>query len=245
MFPPFPSFCGALYTTLHYTSLHYTTLLYTTLHYTTLHYTTLHYTTLHYTTLHYTTLHYTTLNYTTLHYTKLHYTTLHYTTLRYTTLHYTTLHYTTLHQLSKVTLWHLSGGQYGQDIGASHAVGGKSLPAFPASLPSKIWNKSVHYYHYRLHCNMLAALLVHLQYFTQILKSIRHPSHTHPGTYSIDRVTTTTGETHWVERYKKQSKIRKEESCPATTTATVSRSGYPPWILKRGGLESSGQIPSS
>ena len=25
----------------------------------------------------------------------------------------------------------------------------------------------------------------------------------------------------------------------------LSRSGYPPWILKRGGLESSGRIPSS
>ena len=46
------------------------------------------------------------------------------------------------------------------------------------------------------------------------------------------------------------SNIRKRKYSPATTTttpatATVSRSGYPPWILKRGGLESSGRIPSS
>ena len=45
--------------------------------------------------------------------------------------------------------------------------------------------------------------------------------------------------------------IRKEKYRPATTTttpaatATLSRSGYPPWILKRGGLESYGRIPSS
>ena len=49
----------------------------------------------------------------------------------------------------------------------------------------------------------------------------------------------------------KKSNIRKGKYSPATTTtpaaatATVSRSGYPPWILKRGGLESSGRIPSS
>ena len=42
------------------------------------------------------------------------------------------------------------------------------------------------------------------------------------------------------------SNIRKEKCRPATTTPTpVSCSGYPPWILKRGGLESSGLIPSS
>ena len=43
------------------------------------------------------------------------------------------------------------------------------------------------------------------------------------------------------------SYIRKEKYLPATTpaAAAVSRSGYPPWILKRGGLESSGRIPSS
>ena len=41
------------------------------------------------------------------------------------------------------------------------------------------------------------------------------------------------------------SNIRKEKYCPATTTTPVSRSGDPPWILKRGGLESSGRIPSS
>ena len=49
------------------------------------------------------------------------------------------------------------------------------------------------------------------------------------------------------------SNIRKGKYSPATTTttpaatatATVSRSGDPPWILKRGGLESSGRIPSS
>ena len=37
--------------------------------------------------------------------------------------------------------------------------------------------------------------------------------------------------------------IRKEKCRPATTTtpATVSRSGYPPWILKWSGLESSGR----
>ena len=29
---------------------------------------------------------------------------------------------------------------------------------------------------------------------------------------------------------------------PTTTTAAVSRSGYPPWILKQGELESSGRI---
>ena len=39
--------------------------------------------------------------------------------------------------------------------------------------------------------------------------------------------------------YSILSYIRKKESCPAP--AAVSRSGYPPWILKRGGLESSGQ----
>ena len=45
-------------------------------------------------------------------------------------------------------------------------------------------------------------------------------------------------------------KIRKGKYCPATittpattATATVSRSGDPPW--KRGGLESSGRIASS
>ena len=41
-----------------------------------------------------------------------------------------------------------------------------------------------------------------------------------------------------------ESYIRKGKYRPATTTTTpappVSRSGYPPWILKRGGLESSG-----
>ena len=36
------------------------------------------------------------------------------------------------------------------------------------------------------------------------------------------------------------SYIRKEKYCTATTTTTaVSRSGYHPWILRRGGLESS------
>ena len=43
--------------------------------------------------------------------------------------------------------------------------------------------------------------------------------------------------------------IRKGKYCPAATTTTpataVSRSGYPHGILKRGGLESSGRIPSS
>ena len=52
------------------------------------------------------------------------------------------------------------------------------------------------------------------------------------------------------ERIFNISYIRKGKYRPATTTtttpaATVSRSGYPPWILKRGGLESSGRIPSS
>ena len=39
------------------------------------------------------------------------------------------------------------------------------------------------------------------------------------------------------------SYIRKGKYRPATTTpaTAVSRSGYPPWILKRGGLESSGR----
>ena len=38
-------------------------------------------------------------------------------------------------------------------------------------------------------------------------------------------------------------KIRKGKYCPTTTTTAtaVSRSGDPPWILKRAGLESSGQ----
>ena len=39
------------------------------------------------------------------------------------------------------------------------------------------------------------------------------------------------------------SNIRKGKYRPATTTTPappVSRSGYPPWILKRAGLESSG-----
>ena len=48
---------------------------------------------------------------------------------------------------------------------------------------------------------------------------------------------------------KDASYIRKEKYRPATTTpatatttaTAVSRSGYPPWILKRAGLESSGQ----
>ena len=31
------------------------------------------------------------------------------------------------------------------------------------------------------------------------------------------------------------------ESCPATTPPGPSHSGYPPWILKWGGLESYGQ----
>ena len=53
-----------------------------------------------------------------------------------------------------------------------------------------------------------------------------------------------------VVRYR-VSNIRKRKYSPATTAAAaaapapVSRSGYPPWILKRGGLESSGRIPSS
>ena len=34
----------------------------------------------------------------------------------------------------------------------------------------------------------------------------------------------------------------KKRSATTTTPATVSRSGYPPWILKLAGLESSGQI---
>ena len=38
------------------------------------------------------------------------------------------------------------------------------------------------------------------------------------------------------------SYIRKEKYRPATTPAApMSRSGYPPWILKRGGVESSGR----
>ena len=41
------------------------------------------------------------------------------------------------------------------------------------------------------------------------------------------------------------SNIRKEKCRPATTptttTSPVSRSGYPPWIQKRAGLESSGR----
>ena len=44
---------------------------------------------------------------------------------------------------------------------------------------------------------------------------------------------------------KDASYIRKEKYRPATTTpataTAVSRSGDPPWILKRGGLESSGR----
>ena len=38
-----------------------------------------------------------------------------------------------------------------------------------------------------------------------------------------------------------ESYIRKGKCRPATTPTTPSRSGYPPWILKQGGLESSGQ----
>ena len=37
------------------------------------------------------------------------------------------------------------------------------------------------------------------------------------------------------------SYIRKGKYRPATTTTTVSRLGYPPWILKWAGLESSGR----
>ena len=39
-----------------------------------------------------------------------------------------------------------------------------------------------------------------------------------------------------------QSNIRHDDF---RASVRVSRSGYPPWILKRGGLESSGRIPSS
>ena len=46
--------------------------------------------------------------------------------------------------------------------------------------------------------------------------------------------------------YSILSYIRKDKYCPATTpTPPVSRSGYPPWILKWAGPESSGRIPSS
>ena len=42
--------------------------------------------------------------------------------------------------------------------------------------------------------------------------------------------------------YNQPSYIRKGKCRPATTTTPpVSRSGYPPWILKRAGLESSGR----
>ena len=46
--------------------------------------------------------------------------------------------------------------------------------------------------------------------------------------------------------YYWESYIRKEKYCPATTTPAaaatpVSRSGYPPWVLKWGRLESSGR----
>ena len=39
---------------------------------------------------------------------------------------------------------------------------------------------------------------------------------------------------------KLQAYIRKGKNRPATTTLTPSRSGDPPWILKQGGLKSSG-----
>ena len=39
-----------------------------------------------------------------------------------------------------------------------------------------------------------------------------------------------------------KSNIRHEDFRPFVR---ASRSGYPPWILKRAGLESSGRIPSS
>ena len=46
-----------------------------------------------------------------------------------------------------------------------------------------------------------------------------------------------------LEEVSQLSKIRKKGSCPATTTTVVySRSGDPTRILKRGGLESSGQV---
>ena len=46
--------------------------------------------------------------------------------------------------------------------------------------------------------------------------------------------------------YSILSYIRKDKYRPATTpTPPVSRSGYPPWILKWAGPESSGRIPSS
>ena len=43
--------------------------------------------------------------------------------------------------------------------------------------------------------------------------------------------------------YIRKEKYRPATTTPATATATaVSRSGYPLWILKRAGLESSGRI---
>ena len=44
-----------------------------------------------------------------------------------------------------------------------------------------------------------------------------------------------------VQRNLIESKIRKWESCSAPVDVCMSRSGYTPWIQKRGGLESSGQ----
>ena len=50
----------------------------------------------------------------------------------------------------------------------------------------------------------------------------------------------------WCQPKIHKSNIKKEKCRPATTpTTTPSRSGYPPWILKRAGLESSGRIASS
>ena len=64
------------------------------------------------------------------------------------------------------------------------------------------------------------------------------------------RVPPLDSETGWTgELWSNPVLLILEKYRPATTTPAaatpVSRSGYPPWILKRAGLESSGRIASS